>query len=895
MLRQFMFVATVFASSLGIAETLGFWDFRDGEPGTDVSTVANSAGTASYTSATAQKSNGNTGVLPKFNADSPGRIRDGLGGPVLCENPQSIDFRYVSRSNRQGGYIDLDGVADDISGKGSFTIEYFVKQNADYSYYETGDGGYDQRSKTMLYLESRTDRGAFKQIMPYEVVQATKKCKGAYLEVYAHSPVAAKTFGIGADLCDNKWHHVAIVYTETDAPAKTGKIALYWDQAKVNEHDYLNDPEGSTGLKLRIGTGYKDAGGNAKAGTESVNASISALRVSNVALTESQFLYEPGIYEVDPSCTIALLTLEGKTVGESATAFALDASDVEGVSEATGSAMTCDSSADKGVVPLYDADVPGKYLFSSRDRSEILSSDWRSLKFTTAGAPTSKASSASLSVGGGLVTFANLSSALSAQTNYTLEMFVKDEDWSEFIYARGVFAYDSLADAGTPQRNSYELSTSYAGSTSWNAALWAGVGNTICSKVDQAKSMTWKDGIWHHVAVVYNGELKQATTYIDYVAGTPKAYTNAYLGDVGYPLYLGASRCSSAPTKTTIPRNNYCFRGKVAGLRIVPRMLDVVDFMVADDSLEPSSTIFALNFEEGRNKLGAKISEKGNVPQDPYSAYTYGWAYKFIDSTRPEWSDKVSNKKIVKWGDAVAHTNETSLRLCGLHSVTEAEKTAQGNLTGYAGTVLARFGSDNALLGQNPKNWTMEGFFKMEYTDETISMPSGGSQTWNYPWSFFGKAGCPTAHASGNKKTPQISWGLTVSPTVRSWCLTWTEDDGKVDPASEATGTGGVSHSKTFEGTAEVLDKRWHHIAVTYDADKGQFELFVDHLSKGTATTGTNGPLWDGPYDFCFGRGVGGQTNLEGWMDEIRFSNKVLAPAEMVHLESDSGLIIFVR
>ena len=127
--------------------------------GADVTTVSNSSGMKSYTSATAQKTGGSTGVLPKFNSDSPGKLKDGVNGDVISADPQSIDFRYVSRSSLYGGYIDLDGVADDISGKGSFTIEYFVKQNADYSYYETGDGDWDQRSKTMLYLESSTGYG----------------------------------------------------------------------------------------------------------------------------------------------------------------------------------------------------------------------------------------------------------------------------------------------------------------------------------------------------------------------------------------------------------------------------------------------------------------------------------------------------------------------------------------------------------------------------------------------------------------------------------------------------------------------------------------------------------------------------------------------------------------
>ena len=856
-------VLTASIASKADENVVAFWDFKAGEAGEAVSTIKNSSGSGSFTG-TVKSSY----TKPVFSATNVRKriYTDSTYGEIAVEDAQSLFFNYKAQGKNCGAFIDISGLGTALSKLPNYTVEMFLR-------YESVNGF---RWPQVIAVE--TASGSW-------YVRCGKGNDDCTTEV---SPVdKGGTVSPGEDV----WFHIAIVYTETDSVNHTGERKFYYNGSLKKTHTEIANVPTDEDKKVRLGYYLKDEGGNE---SYCYRGEICALRIKSVALEPQQFLaLKP--YDVDEDGTVALMTLEGKTAGESAAAFALDASDAEGVSQATGSAMTCDASADTGVLPLYDADVPGKYLFSSRDRSEVLSSDWRSLKFTTEGAPNTKASSDYLSVGGGLVTFANLSSAISAQKSYTIEMFVKDEDWSEFKYARGVFAFDSLGAAGTTQRNSYELSTSYAGSTSWNSSFWVGVGNTPAVSVTQTKAKTWKDGAWHHVAIVYDGEKKEATTYIDYAAGTPKAYTNAYLGATGYPLYLGASRCSGAPTKTTIPRNNYCFRGKVAGLRIVPRMLEVTEFMVADDSLEPSSTVFALNFEEGRNKIGTKISETDNAPLNPYSAYTFGWVYKFLDSSKPEWSDKVSGKKIVKWGETVVHTNETAMHLCGLHSATDAEKTAQKNLTGYAGTVLARFGSDSVILEQNPKSWTLEGYFKMEYTDETIPMPSGSTQTWAYPWSFFGKAGCPTAHRSGDKKTPQTSWGLTVSPTVRSWCLTWTEDDGKVDPASEDPGTGGVSHSKTFEGTAEVLDKRWHHVAVTYDADKKQFELFVDHISKGTAAVGTNGPLWDGPYDYCFGRGVGGQTNLEGWMDEIRFSNKVLTPEEMVRLEAVPGLLILLR
>ena len=127
------------------AETLGFWAFNDGAAGTEVSTVANSAGSGTFAGTAAKTTT--TGSLPTFSADSPGRIvSSSRAETVLCETSQSVAFRYPSRTNRQSGLIDLDGVADALVGKGSFTIEWFVKMDETYAYWQDGDGNYDQSS-----------------------------------------------------------------------------------------------------------------------------------------------------------------------------------------------------------------------------------------------------------------------------------------------------------------------------------------------------------------------------------------------------------------------------------------------------------------------------------------------------------------------------------------------------------------------------------------------------------------------------------------------------------------------------------------------------------------------------------------------------------------------------
>ncbi len=209
---------------------------------------------------------------------------------------QSIDFRYPSRTDRQGGYIDIAGLTDALVGKGSFTIEYFIKMDESYTYWQEGDGSYDNRSKTMLYLEAQKDVGGFKTIAPIDVFREGEeagKARGLALQVYARTgegvpesdPVS--TWNV---VDDGLWHHFALVYKETDAANQSGTISCYVDYACVGSPlAYRNGASSESGLKFRLGTGYKDASGADKTWTESVNASLSCLRVSSGALGLEDF------------------------------------------------------------------------------------------------------------------------------------------------------------------------------------------------------------------------------------------------------------------------------------------------------------------------------------------------------------------------------------------------------------------------------------------------------------------------------------------------------------------------------------------------------------------------------------------------------------------------------
>lgn len=277
------------------ADTLAFWEFKDGSPGDYVTAIQSTSGKNTY-SGEAGVADQSNGKYPMYSSDGPGRLAvSSRDLTILSENPGSIDFRYAERSTHQGGYIDLSGVADDIVGKGDFTIECFIKMDENYVYWQEGDGQYDQISKTMLYLEAEKNSGGFKLVAPIEVFKdgtSVGKAKGFALQTYNRGELTkSETRGdwnvVGND---GRWRHFAIVYSETNKTAKVGALSFYMDYKKVwgSPVPYANT-DGGTGLKFRIGSGYKDAGGVDKNDTESVNGSISALRVSDAALDVVDF------------------------------------------------------------------------------------------------------------------------------------------------------------------------------------------------------------------------------------------------------------------------------------------------------------------------------------------------------------------------------------------------------------------------------------------------------------------------------------------------------------------------------------------------------------------------------------------------------------------------------
>ena len=828
----FSLVASVLTASIASRadeNLIAFWDFKGGEPGTAVGAFSNSLGADTYAGQAYQA--GGAERMPKYSAAVPGArlYASRTHGDVLSSDYQSIHFTVTNGAGTvsSGGYLDIADLSAAIAGRDAFTIEYFARYD------------YNLSNPYVVMIEFRNGKGNSR-------VACGGGEKASHVYCYAYSG----TIDVVKDNLFNKWHHYALVYEK-------GQLGFYYDGTLVNTVDFEN-PEITSAeakdRKVRLGAKFDRTDA-----PYAFRGEICALRISSVARSVKDFLYAG--YELNEQ-TVGFWPFTDGAAGEQVTRVVNTHG--ENLFSATATKLST-----HGTVPTFDADVPGRVIYSSGNLAQatVLTRNAQSVRFANDGSVTGS--------DGGKLTFENLGSMMSTLGDYTLEFFFKDEDdksapWTWWSYLCSWKGDGKKAVVIDSKGDNYHLALGYQDCG-------------MTAQYTPAASMN--DGVWRHFAVVHREDQKTDTVYVNYAtrgsSSTSTPVTNVFSSS---SLVLGTNIGEADISRQAM----YSFRGKIAAMRVTAAALPPEGFLLAMDREVNPNTVFAYDFEEGVDKIGTDLANPtpGTYPR---SIYSLSWNYSVLASSYPEYAAWTRTRNRICWGDAFMHENRACVQTFGRNSATTQEKIDDKDVWIYAGTILRREGTDGVLYGQNPSSWTMEAFFKAQYE----------------PWSsngsaLFGKAG----NAKVNQYQPQGGAKYNWTPSS-AWCLSWqadgslklswTEDDGNVNPESSESGTGGVAQSVTFAGTW-LNDMRWHHVALTYDAVTRMFAVFVDARQIGTAKVGegTDYPLWDGPYEYQFSRAQGAYA-FEGWMDEIRFSNKVLTPEEMVHLETVPGLMLILR
>ena len=526
----------------------GFWDFKGGEAGTTVGTLTDISG---QWTGTAYVASGNAGVKPTYSDARPGAIIY-AGGSILCSYPQSVHFALTTSGYKCGGFIDIANLSGSLAGRSAFTIEFWARLDD------------DSVSCWTVPLCLQNDGRYVKPIFGQGV---TTQIKFAQLSTDDPQKVVNTTPVYTKELL-REWRHVAMVYSETDASEKAGDLKCYIDYNLVGTLAYTNTAMSGSATALRLGTSV--GAGHINGAAYNFRGDICALRVSSAALGTADMMSAGPDYSVPAGGTLGFWDFKNGTVGTSANVVMGRGDMLCDIADGEGAALT--RSPDTGLVTVYDADAPGERIFASSEQSSanVLVKEPQSLKFTTTGEGTSTSGDSS-SVGGGLIRFPKLGSAISSQANYTIECFFKDEDWSEWQWASGLFGFYSRSGDAVVT-NQAMVSSVKSSMSEWNLTIQN-------ANIEYESSKSWKDGKWHHLALVYNGTARQLKLYVDYKPGGTVEYENGFNMDSDFILGTRADKSS-----------NYAFRGKVSCLRIMPVALEPSGFMTYGNA--PGLAIF---------------------------------------------------------------------------------------------------------------------------------------------------------------------------------------------------------------------------------------------------------------------------------------------------------------
>ena len=218
--------------------------------------------------------------------------------------------------------------------------------------------------------------------------------------------------------------------------------------------------------------------------------------------------------------------------------------------------------------------------------------------------------------------------------------------------------------------------------------------------------------------------------------------------------------------------------------------------------------------------------------------------------------------KVLEGGVNVRQTT-SAVRLSGAEKGAD-EAFAKGN------SLRIPADSFTPILG----DFTMEGYFKFDKKAWELKYLDGNTRRYVSVFSQEWKA-------DDTRRVWEFSFQRqsdgSYVPRIGAWKGDWTALTGA-----------------TF-GNAVNADGKWHHYALTYDHSQATFEFFEDGVSLGTHTfsdqIGLSVQGTAGNTGYRVGT-YGASQPYEGLVDEVRLSQKVLAPSEFIKIDDRTGFIM---
>lgn len=424
----------------------------------------------------------------------------------------------------------------------------------------------------------------------YNLYCYAKGTVGAYIVVDGVSKQLTASKAVN----DGKWHHLALVIDGVDAK----KALLYFDYTQASTLDL---PEGyqiadSEGLPLGIGNSFQ---ANA---TANYCGWIDEVRISDEALDANGFLHPFDARHASIAGDSGVILYLPFEKAPWATWFC-DANDFANLAYSKAGDVYTGSGAAPSISSLVMDNIVRKM---PADSAEI-----------------PNGSSALFQENGGILYAENVAAQISGSFTAELE-FKMDSIPSDQKEKYLLFAYHGAEAGGTAAGTSWgvmvdkdgKLKGVYGGTLSGVAKAWVSFGSTAASVAD---------GMWHHVAYVYNAEKSTLTLYVDqFVTGEIK---DVVLFQTPHPdqkeLEIGGAYKSSNRIGATIDT-----------VRITKRALSRAEFVAHGAYVAPPTAVgaFWADFEDG---LGALPYRNANMGVGA-SGSTGGVVPAVVAHTRPE-------------------------------------------------------------------------------------------------------------------------------------------------------------------------------------------------------------------------------------------------------------------
>lgn len=344
-----------------------------------------------------------------------------------------------------------------------------------------------------------------------------------------------------------------------------------------------------------------------------------------------------------------------------------------------------------------------------------------------------------------------------------------------------------------------------------------------------------EDGQWHHVAFTYAHTNRAVTLYVDYIQrASGNSYSNLVY-DTG-ALRIGQGAGARA------------FDGWIDEVRITDDVLTPAQFMTVT---EPSSTRVYLPFEEGPNGTGAATLT--NLFYAPLMHGTAGTLAGVGTPVKPVFSPEQPATTTARIADGVDGPLINAQNSGSLFFVNAGLPADTNSVAGGVVTV------PGAPLPAQLTNFTAEVFLKV-------------NRHVNYP-QIIGKFRAGTGG---------LSWGLDIDNLGQLRA----RFDTQIPPGTDG-------NNQSFNTTAFLEDGRWHHVALTYDHPSRTVCLYKDYelVRQGQTTN----PISNDSGNFQIGGGGGAVRAFDGWIDEVRITDRLLTPTEFLHTVPLFGTLISIQ